>query len=155
GTIYIADVGGFDGVNFGRVARFNWQGQFLGNLDITGLSVPFYPMALVIGPDGMLYVAGDGNLALGEQSGYVFRFQYNSGTRDFHYRDTLVASTPGNFYAPGLHAPQGLAFGPDGNLYITSFYAQFNNAQANAVIDRDAILVFNRNGQQVRQPIYF
>jgi len=130
------------------------QGQYLGNLDTSGLTVPFYPMALVIGPDGMLYVSGDGNLAQGEKSGYVFRFQYNSTTHDFHFHDTFIASTPGNFYSPGLHNPEGLTFGPDGNLYITSFYAQFTDAQTNTVVDRDAILVFNTSGQRVGQPIY-
>ncbi len=97
----------FDGVNFGRVARFNLQGQFLGNLDKTGLATPFYPRALVIGPDGMLYVSGDGDLSAGESSGYVFRFQYNFSTHDFHYHDTLVASTAGNFYSPDLHPRRG------------------------------------------------
>src|SRR5439155_11453851 len=75
GTIYVADLGNFDGIYLGHIARFNMQGQYLGNLDTSGLTVPFYPMALVIGPDGMLYVSGDGNLAQGEKSGYVFRFQ--------------------------------------------------------------------------------
>jgi hypothetical protein len=155
GSIYVADLGGFDGVNLGRVARFNMQGQFLGNLDKTGLATSFYPMALVVGPDGMLYVSGVGNLSVGESSGYVFRFQYNSGTHDFHYHDTVVASTPGNFYGPGLHAPEGLAFGPDGNLYVTSFYAQYTNGTGSNIIDPDAILVFNTNGQRIGSSIVF
>jgi hypothetical protein len=154
GTIYVADVGGFDGVNFGKVVRFNLQGQFLGNLDTTGLAAAFYPMAMVIGPDGMLYVSGVGNLASGDASGYVFRFQYNAGTQTFHYHDTLIASTAVNFYSSGLHAPEGLVFGPDGNLYITSFLAQYLNSQTNSVTDLDSILVFNTNGQRVGSPIY-
>src|SRR5262249_34704907 len=43
---------------------------------------------------------------------------------------------------------------PDGNLYITSFYAEFINAQTNNVIDRDAILIFNTSGERIGQPIY-
>jgi hypothetical protein len=153
GTLYVADVGGFDGVHPGRIARYNSLGVFLGNAVTTGLAVPFYPMGLVTGPDGILYVSGVGNLAQGSLNGFVFRFQFNAGTQNYHYLNTIVASTAANYYAPGLHSPEGIVFGPDGNIYITSFYAGFNDAQANLVVDRDAILVFNTNGQRIGSPI--
>jgi hypothetical protein len=154
GVLYVADFGGFDGVHPGRIARYNSQGAFLGNVITTGLSVPFYPMALVIGPDGFLYVSGVGNLSLGSIDGYVFRFQFNAGTQNYQYLNTVVASTASNFYAPGLHSPEGIVFGPDGKLYVTSFYASFTGNLGNSVIDRDAILIFNTSGQKVGSPIY-
>ena len=62
-VLYVADVGGFDGAHPGRIARYNSVGTFLGNVNVTGLAIPFYPMGLVTGPDGRLYVSGVGNLA--------------------------------------------------------------------------------------------
>lgn len=153
-VLYVADVGGFDGVHPGRIARYNSQGQYLGNVVTTGLSVPFYPMGLVRGPDGMLYVSGVGNLAQGSADGYIFRFQFNAGTQNYHYLNTVVSSTSGNYYAPGLHSPEGIVFGPDGNIYVTSFAASFTDGIGNSVIDRDAIVVFNTSGQKIGSPIY-
>jgi len=153
GTLYVADVGGFDGVHPGRIARYNSQGQFLGNVNTSGLGIPFYPMGLVTGPDGLLYVSGVGDLSQGSVNGYVFRFQFNSGTQNYSYLSTIVSSTAANYYAPRLHAPEGIVFGPDGNFYVTSFYASYNNNQGGSVVDLDAILVFNKNGQRIGSPI--
>jgi hypothetical protein len=153
-VLYVADVGGFDGVHLGRIARYNSQGVFLGNAVTTGLPVPFFPMALVTGPDGFLYVSGVGDLSVGSINGYIFRFQFNAGTQNYQYLNTVVSSTAANYYAPGLHSPEGIVFGPDGNIYVTSFYGSFNNSQGTNVIDRDAILVFNTSGQKIGSPIY-
>ena len=153
-TLLVADVGGFDGVHLGRIARYSSQGQFLGNVSTTGLTVPFYPMGLVIGPDGYLYVSGVGNLAQGSLNGFIFRFQFNPLSQNYHYVSTLVSSTAANYYTPGLHNPEGIVFGPDGNLYVTSFYAVFSDNQGATVIDRDAILVFDKNGQRIGSPIH-
>ena len=87
-------------------------------------------------------------------NGFIFRFQFNSGTQNYHYLDTIVSSTAANYYAPGLHSPEGIVFGPDGNIYITSFYAGFNDSLGNFVADRDAILVFNTAGQRIGSPTY-
>jgi hypothetical protein len=153
-VIYVADFGGFDGVHPGRIARYNSAGTFLGNVSTTGLSTAFYPMALVVGPDGLLYVSGVGNLAQGSMDGFIFRFQFNAGTQNYQYLNTIITSTAANFYSPGLHSPEGIVFGPNGNIYVTSFYASFNNNQGNPVTDRDAILVFNTSGQKIGSPIY-
>jgi hypothetical protein len=152
--LLVADVGGFDGVHAGRIARYDSQGTFLGNVNITGLATPFYPMGLVVGPDGLLYVSGVGNLAQGSTDGFIFRFQFNAGTQNYHYLNTVVTSTAANYYAPGLHSPEGIVFGPDGNIHITSFYAAFSDNLANFVVDRDAILAFNVQGQRVGTPLY-
>ncbi len=152
-VLYVADMGGFDGVHPGRIARYNSAGTFLGNVSTTGLATPFYPMALVIGPDGLLYVSGVGNLAQGSMNGFIFRFQFNAGTQNYHYLDTIVVSTSANYYSPGLHSPEGIVFGPDGNIYITTFYAYFNDNFGNPVIHRDGILVFNTSGQRIGSPL--
>jgi hypothetical protein len=126
---------------------------FLENVSTTGVPAPFYPMALLIGPDGLMYVSGVGNLAQGSLDGYIFRFQFNPGTQNYQYLNRIVASTAANYYSPGLHAPEGIVFGPDRNIYVTSFYAYFNDSQGNGVAHRDAILVFNSSGQRVGSPI--
>src|SRR6476659_5715442 len=102
----------------------------------------------------MLYVSGVGNLAQGSFNGFIFRFQFNAGTQNYQYLNTVVTSTSANYYAPGLHSPEGIVFGPDGNIYVASFYASFNDSLGTNVVDRDAILVFNTNGQKVGSPIY-
>jgi hypothetical protein len=153
-VLYVADVGGFDGVHPGRIARYNSSGTYLGNVVTTGLSVPFYPMAMVVGPDGFLYVSGVGDWSVGSINGYIFRFQFNAGTQNYQYLSTIVSSTAANYYSPGLHSPEGIVFGPNGNIYVTSFYASFNDSLNNTVVDRDSILVFNTLGQKIGSPIY-
>jgi hypothetical protein len=128
GVIYVADLGNFDNVHPGRVARYDANGHFLGNLDPTGFSASFNPRGLVFGPDGYLYVSVVGNLAAGDRGpGYVVRF--NPLTGSFV---NVVASQ-----SQGLHRPEGLVFGPDGNLYVTSFLFG---------ADKDQILKFAPNG---------
>jgi hypothetical protein len=93
-------------------------------------------------------------LSVGSINGYIFRFQFNQGTQNYQYLNTVVSSTAANYYAPGLHSPEGIVFGPDGNIYIASFNASFNDSQGNSVVDRDAILIFKTNGQRVGSPVY-
>jgi sugar lactone lactonase YvrE/subtilisin-like proprotein convertase family protein len=72
------------------------------------------PRGLRFGPDGNLYVssylAGSGHLDAGSDSEVL---QYNGATGAF--MSVFVSNGSG-----GLHTPQGLAFGPDGNLYVSS-----------------------------------
>ena len=61
----------------------------------------------------------------------------------------------GNVNTTGLSvSPEGIVFGPDGNLYIVSFYAAYIDSLGNSVTDRDAILTFNKSGQKVGSPIH-
>ncbi len=154
-TIYVADLGNFDGINLGHVKRYSLAGAFLGDADTTGLTDQFFPMGLVIGPDNLLYVTGVGNLPVQEANGYIFRFQYHADTHDYHYQDTLVASTPANYYASGLHSPEGLTFGPDSRLYVTSFYDQYSDPHGNLLTDPDAVLIFDSAGQRQGQIYYY
>src|SRR5437763_2845393 len=121
-TLYVADSG--DGESPGRVLQFETTaGDFVGELDTTGFRESFYPRGLVLGPDDLLYVSASGNLAAGDElTGYVLRFHPHTG----RFVDVFI-SNPAN-HPPAdrthhLHRPEGLVFGPDGNLYITAFRA--------------------------------
>jgi hypothetical protein len=95
----------------GEVDRYDANsGKFLGKLVPANLPGPFEPRGVVFGPDGGLYVSSfdDTNLAVG----YVVRFDPASGA------STIIAS---NSTVKDLHRPEGLTFGPDGRLYVTSF----------------------------------
>lgn len=65
-----------------------------------------------IGPDGLLYVASEG-------TDEVLRFEPSSGA----YVDAVVSDDPATAFdeTGGLVAPSGIAFGPDGKLYVGSF----------------------------------
>lgn len=64
------------------------------------------PDAMVIGPDGALYVSSGHSV----ESSAVLRYDARSGA-------FLGVFASGH----GLHRPYGLAFGPDGLLYVSSF----------------------------------
>ncbi|HWI47711.1 MAG TPA: hypothetical protein VNU45_05740, partial [Rummeliibacillus sp.] len=121
--LFVADMGDVDVP--GEVRRYNGNtGVFLGNLNHSSFSGQFHPRAVVIGPDGFLYVSVR-NLpqAVG---GSVLRFNLKTGK----FLGAFIESNAVN----DLNRPEGLVFGPDGNLYITSFRRDEN--------DTDKILIF-------------
>lgn len=123
----------------GRVLKYTGDGRLVATLTppagvFTG---EFHPRGVVIGPDGLLYVSNYPNLVTG-LGGQVLRFDPTSGA----FKDVFVNSIGGSTQSCGcideLNRPEGLVFGTDGNLYITSFRA---NDQ-----DNDKILVFGGPG---------
>jgi sugar lactone lactonase YvrE len=100
----------------GRVRAYTAVGGFIGDLTPDDPLVPlnrYHPRAVVIGPDGLLYVsnAPNGDAGLG---GDVLRFNPSTGA----FIDVFVHDTGG---AGQLNRPEGICFGPDGKLYLTSF----------------------------------
>jgi len=71
-------------------------------LDVQGFSFPDDFLDMTIGPDGLLYVARDGN------PGSVMRFNATTGG----FVDTFIADF-------GLNRPYGLLFDSDGNLLVS------------------------------------
>jgi sugar lactone lactonase YvrE len=126
-TLYVAD-------QVGSVERFDRDtGQFLGSLDFSALLPPgAFPRGLVFGPGGVLYISV---WSLADQTlGWVLRYNVGTGTV------TVVASTA---TCGELHRPDGLAFGPDGRLYVTSFRKHRLIADD---IDRILIVTIGSNG---------
>jgi glucose/arabinose dehydrogenase len=131
-VLYVADLQGATTAD-GQIERYDVNsGKFLGALAPSSFPGQFNPRAVVFGPDGGLYVSSfDTTNPL---VGYVVRFDPATGA------STIVAGNNGDgITQPGeiadLHRPEGLVFGPDGNLYVTSF-------RANAG-DTDKILELN------------
>jgi sugar lactone lactonase YvrE len=114
----------------GRVLKYTTGGQLLAVGSPSIHSDVFHPRAVVIGPDGLLYVSSSPNLKTG-WGGEVYRFN-----TDLQFMDIFISSNGGRTCdcANELNSPEGLVFGSDGNLYITSFRADAN--------DSDKVVVF-------------
>jgi len=90
-------------------------GKFLREGSLSNNGVKFHPRGLVIGPNGLLYVSNFPDLKSGT-GGQVLVFD----PKTLNFVGAFISDEGG----PGqLNRPEGLVFGPDGNLYITSFRA--------------------------------
>jgi hypothetical protein len=112
-VLYVADDGNLDGIILGRLTRFDSEtGAFLGDLQPTGFTGDFYPRGVVVGPDGLVY-ASVRNIA--PTGGEIMRWDPVTG----NFLGSFVTGDATN----DLNRPEGIAFGPDGNLYVASFRA--------------------------------
>jgi DNA-binding beta-propeller fold protein YncE len=106
----------------GRLLAYQDDGTFLADLTPATTAFPrdkFHPRALVIGPDGLLYVSNMPNLPLPPAvgtGGQVLRFDPVSGA----FIDVYLSDDGG---VGKLNRPEGIVFGPDGNLYMATFRA--------------------------------
>ena len=111
----------------GHVKRYDaGDGSFLG--DLKKKKNEHHPRGIVFGPDGRLYVA---NRDLTNGLGGTVLCYSGDGKATFFIDDK------GGFGQ--LNRPDGLVFGPDGRLYITSFRA--------ALGDTDSIRIYSADGQ--------
>ncbi len=132
GVIYVADFtgnsnGGNDLELPGRLLAFDEKkGTFRGEfVPPPGFAHSFHPRGLVIGPNDLLYVSSVPAFPLG---GDVLVF--DPKTLDFVGAFVTDAGGAGQ-----LNRPEGLVFGPEGNLYITSF--------RNDAADTDSIRIYD------------
>lgn len=142
-TVYVADLGDFSPDNPGKVMQFGaFRGKFIRNLDTAGFGKDFFPRGIVFGPDGLIYVSVTGNLASGDPlSAYILRFNPITGKFNKIFAQYKADSKD---CSKDFHRPEGLVFGPDGNLYVTSFRNNGGNITSDPQ-NVDSVLVFNRS----------
>jgi streptogramin lyase len=116
GNLYVPSGGITAPPSSSSVLRFSGTtGEFIDAFVPPGSGGLSGPRALVFGPDGNLYVnCNDPSL------GSVLRYDGATGA----FLDVFVVAGSNPFGANGPVAPRGLVFGPDSNLYVTSFPSQ-------------------------------
>jgi hypothetical protein len=164
-SLWVSDQTVDDGTSPGRVSQWKFEenkkpdkANFLGDLDASAYTngpghPQYHPRGMVFGPDGKLYVSsfnvhfedGHPNGVTGF-GGAILRFDAEHGK----FLDVFVDGGPD--VAPGtpgtnqpckcdLNKPEGIAFGPDGNIYVPS-RANALTTDLPDVTDTDKILVF-------------
>jgi DNA-binding beta-propeller fold protein YncE len=139
--LFVGNFSTSQGKSHGSLLRYDLSsGVLLSNDKAKGFqNHDFHPRGVVFGPDGMLYAASPASLATG-LGGAVLRFNADGSFSDVLFEDA------GGFGQ--LNRPEGIVFGPDGNLYVTSFRA--------APGDTDGIRIYDpTSGDFIRQIDYY
>jgi hypothetical protein len=129
------------GISEGTPGEIQPFGATLGNLPTSAAFVPnfsnstFHPIGEVIGPDRLLYVTNDSGQTSNSEGVGGQILVFNPTTKAF-----VKIFADSNTCGCDMNSPIGLAFGPDGNLYVTSL-GSFN-AFTTSINDTDKILVF-------------
>jgi hypothetical protein len=143
GILFVSNLTGSDSdpILPGAIYVFKGDGKLLAKLTPPlALTQRFHPRGMVLNPrDGLLYVSNCPNAtAIGAgNGGQVFRFDPST----LQFKGILIDDAGG---INGLNRPDGLVFGPNGNLYITSF--RFNSDPVNPAA-LDSIRVYNPFGE--------
>ncbi len=146
-VLYVSNTTGNDAdtAEPGAIYVFAGDGDFLGKLApppyLPNLAKRFFPRGMVSNPrDGLLYVSNCPNLTLDAgagNGGQVLKFDPNT----LQFKGVFIDDTGG---IGGLNRPDGLVFGPNGNLYVTSFRFNSNPIDPAAV---DSIRAYDRFGR--------
>lgn len=131
GIVYVADLIISDTVaDPGRLLAFDENtGKFLREFSPPNdFAYNFHPRGLVIGPNGLLYVANVPKFPPVSTGGEVLVF--DPETLNFIGAFIIDAGGSGR-----LNRPEGLVFGPDGNLYITSFRVDESDTDSIRIYD--------------------
>jgi hypothetical protein len=138
--LFVASDGGEGPLNSGKLRAYTKDGQFIGELlPPNGDYSHFRPRAVVIGPDGLLYVSNapnppqPGPIGPPSLGGQILRYD----PKTLAFLDVFTSDNAVEKH--DFNRPEGLVFGPDGNLYVTSFVPNQFGPTGNAT---DKILVF-------------
>jgi hypothetical protein len=143
GILYVANFFGSDTdpAEPGAVYVFAGDGKLLGRLTPPS-PLRFFPRGIVYNPaDRLLYVSNSPNFTNANGpgiGGQVLKFDPNT----FEFKGVFIDDSVGG--VGHLNRPEGLVFGPNGHLYITSFVA---DPRADPQNDTDSIRVYDGNGQ--------
>jgi sugar lactone lactonase YvrE len=127
--IFVSNLTTANGKSHGEVRRYDaLDGTFLGSEETKSVqNKELHPRGIVFGPDGLLYVSLR-SLNKDGLGGGVLRFAAD-GSSEVFIEDE---GGPGR-----LIRPDRLVFGPDGNLYITSFRAVPGDTDSIRIYDGD------------------
>ncbi|WP_178119042.1 hypothetical protein [Pseudomonas akapageensis] len=131
-VLYVASSVSSHGNSPGKLLTYNSNGAFLASFRSVSSHGDFHPRGIVFGPDGLVYVSVQ-SLKKDGLGGEVMRF-----AADGKFIGTFISDKGG---VGQLNRPEGLVFGPDGRLYVTSIRANSN--------DTDSIRIYDQTGKFV------